>query len=175
MKGLNHRRFVLSVLAVAAVAASGQCPKPDQTPKWNPDKAKFMCSAPASSKEPATEEAATPTGDKKYCSAARDNLLKTCPAGDEGKACRSEAKAVFNSCYKSSKETVSDRPTPMSDNPTAATGKTDAATCMSIYAQAQQACATRRTQPVSPGQPVTPDTCLQDAIAAQNRCLANSH
>jgi len=31
-----------------------------------------MCSAPTSSKGPATEEAAAPTGDKKYCSAARD-------------------------------------------------------------------------------------------------------
>jgi len=168
MKGLNHRRLVLSVLAVAAVAASGQCPSPDQALKWNPDKAKFICSAPASAKGPATEEAAAPTGDKKYCSSARDNLVKTCPAGDEGKACRSEAKAVFNSCYKSSKETVS-------DHPTAVTGKTDSATCMSIYAQAQQACAARKPQAVSPGQPVVPDTCLQDAMTAQNRCLANSH
>ena len=171
MKGLNHRLhhcFVLFVLAVAAAAASGQCPKPDQTPKWNPDKAKFMCSAPASSKGPATEEAAAPTGDKKYCSSARDNLVKACPAGDEGKACRSEAKAVFNSCYKSSKETVS-------DHPTADTGKTDTATCMNIYTQAQKACAARKPQAVSPGQSMVPDTCMQDAIAAQNRCLANSH
>lgn len=76
MKGLNHRRFVLFVLAVAAVAASGQCPRRDQTPKWIPDKAKFVCSAPASSMGPATEEAAAPTGDKKYCSSARDNLVK---------------------------------------------------------------------------------------------------
>ena len=168
MKGLNHRCFVLSVLAVAAVAASGQCPKPDQAPKWNPDKAKFMCSVPAGSKGPATEEAAAPTGDKKYCGSARDNLVKACPAGDEGKVCRSEAKAVFNSCYKSSKETAS-------DHPAADTGKTDSATCMSIYTQAQQACVARRPQAVAPGQPVVPDTCLQDAIAAQNRCLANSH
>lgn len=160
-------RLLLSVLTATTVTMSAQCPRSEQVPKWNADRARFTCVAPVSSRGPATEEVVLPTGDKKYCSSVRENLLKTCPVADEGKACRNEAKQVFNSCYKTSKES-DDRQT------TATAGKTDSAACMTAFTQQQQACTARRLPPPVPGQRSVPDTCLQDAIAAQNRCLANS-
>jgi hypothetical protein len=163
----SNRFLSLTLLSAAAVTMSGQCSKPEQSPVWNQAKAQFMCVAPATSNQAASEEAALPTGDKKYCSSARDNLLKVCPSADEGKACRNEAKAVFNTCYKSSKESGAQQ--------TSTGPKTDSATCMTIFTQQQQACAARKMPAHSAGQMSAPDTCLQDAVAAQNKCLANSH
>jgi hypothetical protein len=45
---------------------------------------------------------------------------------------------------------------------------------MQTFSQQQQACQARKLPPAGPGQPYIPDTCLQDAIKAQNTCLANS-
>jgi hypothetical protein len=79
---------------------------------------------------------------------------------------------LFNACYKDSKA--------QSESQTGSAGttnqaaKTDPAVCMQTFAQQQQACQSRKLPPPAPGQPSAPDTCLQDAMTAQNRCLANS-
>jgi hypothetical protein len=44
---------------------------------------------------------------------------------------------------------------------------------MQTFNQQQQACQARKLPPPAPGQPYIPDTCLQDAIKAQDKCLAN--
>jgi hypothetical protein len=49
------------------------------------------------------DETVSPKGDKEFCSNARENLLKACPASNEGKSCKSKAKSIFNSCYKDAK------------------------------------------------------------------------
>lgn len=161
--------FVLSMLPGEAL---GQCAKTEMNPIWDKDKQQFRCVETARSDVSSYDDTIAPKGDKEFCSNARENLLKACPASNEGKTCKSKAKAIFNACYKDSKA--------QSESQTGSAGitnqaiKTDRAVCMQTFSQQQQACQSRRLPPPSPGQPSTPDTCLQDALAAQSKCLANS-
>jgi len=162
-----NNRFLLIVLT-SSVVASAQCTRPELTPRWNADKGQFTCVSMPDSKGTVSEQAVLPTGDKAYCSSARENLLKVCPSSTEGKACRSEAKAIFNGCYKAVRESPP-------DSGPGRTNKTDPAVCMNNFTQQQQACASRKVPASSPGPQSVSDTCLQDALAAQSRCLQNSH
>jgi hypothetical protein len=158
-------------LSLYGVGARCQCAKPEMSPVWDGNQQQFRCAAPADSKDKIRDDSVSPKGDKEFCSSARDNLLKACPSSDEGKACKSKAKSIFNSCYKDAK----------GQNQAGSSGsaipnsRTDSAVCAQTYIQQQQACQARKPPPVAPGQPYVPDTCLQDAQTAQNRCLANNH
>ena len=160
------------LLAVSAITSSalGQCAKPEMKPVWDVGTQQFRCVSPNGSQDVSKDETVSPKGDKEFCSKARENLLKACPVGGENKSCKEKAKTVFNACYKDSKAQTESR-SPSSTTPTT---KTDPAICMQAFNQQQQACNSRKLPPPVPGQPSTPDTCLQDAMAAQNRCLANS-
>ena len=161
--------FALSALSVGALA---QCARPEMKPIWDTDKQQFRCVATAGSEVSSHDETVSPKGDKAFCNNARENLLKACPASNDGKTCKSEAKSIFNACYKDSKA--------QSESQTGSAGttnqaaKTDPSVCMQTFRQQQQACQLRKAPPPSPGQTSAPDTCLQDAMTAQNRCLANS-
>jgi hypothetical protein len=163
---------VLFALSLLSGEALGQCAKTEMNPIWDKDKQQFRCVATAGSEVSSQDETVSPRGDKGFCTNARENLLQACPASNEGKTCESKAKAIFNACYKDSKA--------QSESPTGSPGttnqaiKTDRTICMQTFSQQQQACQSRRLPPPSPGQPSAPDTCLQDALAAQNKCLANS-
>ena len=163
---------VLSALTLLTVCASGQCAKPEMNVAWDTGKQQFRCVVPAGEQVAASDnDFVLPKGDKEFCSSARDNLLKACPSSDEGKACKSKAKSIFNSCYKDAKG-QNQAGSSGSANPGS---RNDPAVCMQAYIQQQQACQARKSPPVAPGQPYVPDTCLQDAQTAQNRCLATSH
>jgi hypothetical protein len=165
-------QVVTIMLAACSVGALAQCTKPEINPSWDASKGEFRCIDPAAEKGFGQDENVSPTGTKDFCSTVRENLLKVCPQSDEGKACRSKAKSIFNACYKDTKDKGPD--SPRSANTANPSSKTDASACMATFRQQQQACQSRKISPASPGQPSAPDTCLQDAIAAQNKCLANS-
>ena len=161
--------FALSMLSVGALA---QCARSEMKPIWDTDKQQFRCVANAGSEVSSHDETVSPKGDKVFCNNARENLLKACPASNEGKTCKSKAKSIFNACYKDSKAQSESQTGSASTTNQAA--KTDPAVCMQTFRQQQQACQLRKVPPPAPGQPSAPDTCLQDAMAAQNTCLANS-
>lgn len=161
--------FLLAVFSILSVSASGQCAKPDLKPVWDIAKQQFRCVDLSTTSRASSEESVLPIGDKTLCSAARENLIKVCPSPDEGKACKNKAKSIFNACYKDSKAEEGSRA--RSSSSTGLASKTDPSVCVQIFNQQQQACNARKTPPPAPGQPYVPDTCLQDAIAAQNKCL----
>jgi hypothetical protein len=156
------------LLAVSTIAASalGQCAKPEMKPVWDIGTQQFRCVAANGS----NDETVSLKGTKEFCSKARENLLKVCPVGGENKSCKERAKTIFNTCYKDSKAQGESQPT----SSTTLSTKTDPAVCAQIFAQQQQACNSRKLPPPTAGQPSAPDTCLHDAMAAQNKCLANS-
>ena len=164
---MKFRIFTLTFgFGALSVGAFAQCSNANQKPVWDAEKSQFRCTGPGAS---AKDESVQPAGDKEFCQSARDNLQAVCPPSNEGKACRNEAKSIYNACYKKAKS--ESQGTLGSAN---SAGKTDSNTCMTTFQQQQQACNSRKLQPPSPGQPNPPDTCLQDAIAAQSKCLANS-
>jgi hypothetical protein len=166
-------QVALFALTAVSVGALGQCTKPGLNPSWDAGKSQFKCIDPASVKGSATDEIVSPKGDKDHCNKVQENLLKVCPPSDEGKTCRDKAKSIYKACYKGSTDGREDRSgsTGTANQP----NKTDPSVCATIFNQQQQACQSRKLPPPSPGQPYVPDTCLQDAVAAQNKCLANSH
>jgi hypothetical protein len=139
---------------------------------WNSGEQQFSCVAPSGSAGNSHDETVSPKGNKKFCSTARENLIKACPASDEGKTCKNKAKSIFDACYKDFKAQSESQAE--SAGTTNQGAKTDPAVCMQTFRQQQQACQARKLPPPGPGQPYVPDTCLQDAIKAQNTCLANS-
>jgi hypothetical protein len=167
-------RILIAVLALTSnwVGASAQCKKPEISPIWDSSRSQFRCIDSAVVNRSDYDESVSPTGTKESCGVVRENLLKVCSPSDEGKTCRSKAKSIFNACYKGSKNGNEDHNG--STSTTSQTGRPDSSTCMTTYNQQQQACQARRQPPSSPGQPSAPDTCLQDAMAAENKCLANS-
>jgi hypothetical protein len=170
MKGQIY--VVLFALSTVSISAIGQCARHEMNPVWNSEKQQFKCVASPGSEGISRDDTVSPKGNKEFCSTARENLLKACPTSDEGKTCRSKAKTIFNTCYQDSKG--------QRDSQTGSAGttdqaaKTDRAICMQTFTQQQQACQSRKLPPPAPGQPSIPDTCLQDALTAQNKCLANS-
>jgi hypothetical protein len=167
---MKIQHLVLSfVLTTLSIACTGQCPKSGTKPIWDSNKSQFRCADPAATSESAQSDLVPPTGDKNSCKSIREDLQRACPSPDEGKTCKNAAKSIFESCYKSSETSSSGSAASSSSS-----SRTDAATCMTTYTQQQQACRTRVTPPRAPGQPYVPDTCLSDALAAQNKCLANA-
>jgi hypothetical protein len=161
-------QVLLLVLTTLPVVSTGQCPNPGVKAIWDSNKDQFRCIDPAARSESAQSDIVQPTGDKGYCKSIRENLQQVCPLSDEGKVCKNAAKSIFETCYKGSD--TSSRSTTPSSQP----NRTDASACMATYKQQQQACQSRPTPPRTPGQPYVPDTCLSDAMAAQNKCLANA-
>jgi len=161
-------QILLLVLTTLSVASAGQCPKSDMKPIWDSNKDRFRCTDPGAMTESAQSDMVAPAGDKNYCKSIRENLQKVCPPSDEGKVCKNAAKSIFDKCHKS--PDTNNRSTTTSSR----SNRTDAAACMAAFTQQQQACQSRTTPPRSPGQPYVPDTCLSDAVAAQNKCLANA-
>jgi hypothetical protein len=148
-----------------------QCSNPGLKPVWDTDRSQFRCADPNHPGASAKDESVQPTGNKEACASARQNLEAACPQSNDGKACRNQAKSIYNACYKRAKNDSDGQGLPGSAS---SASKTDSATCMTTFQQQQQACNARKLPPPSPGQPNPPDTCLQDALAAQNKCLANS-
>jgi hypothetical protein len=158
-------------LSMLSVVCFGQCTSSEMSPTWEADKQQFKCVASGGSGAASHDEIVSPKGDKAFCTNARENLMKACPDSN-GKACKNKAKSIFNDCYKASKaQSESQAGSATNANQTI---KTDPAVCMQTFTQQQQACQARRTPPPASGQPSAPDTCLQDGMTAQNKCLANS-
>ncbi|MCU1222531.1 MAG: hypothetical protein JWQ42_624 [Edaphobacter sp.] len=166
-------RLLLFAIIAIPIGASAQCARPELSPTWDAGQGQFRCIDPSAPQESASDEGVSPTGNKEFCSSARENLLKVCPASDEGKVCRTKAKSIFNACYKDSKSSGTEGHVGSSSNATQ-TNKTDASVCVNTFNQQQKACQSRRMPPPSPGQRPVADTCLQDALTAQSKCLANS-
>jgi hypothetical protein len=165
-----HLQVIPLLIATFSIVASGQCAKPGMSPIWDSAKAQFRCTNPSSTARTSQDDAVAPIGNKDFCTKARENLQKTCPTPDAGKSCRNTAKSIFEACYKGLKAS-SDRG--VTTDPAPQPRKTDPSACMSTFRDQQQVCQSRKTPPPAPGQPYVPDTCLSDAMAAQNKCLAN--
>jgi hypothetical protein len=165
-----HFKLLPLLITALSIVASGQCAKPGINPIWDPVKEQFRCIDPAVTTRSAQDEAVSPTGNKDFCKNARENLQKVCPTSDQGNTCRNTAKSVFEACYKSPK-TDSNRGGATNPSPAS---RVDSSACMATFRDQQQACQSRKTPPPSPGQPYVPDTCLADAMAAQNKCLAKA-
>jgi hypothetical protein len=86
---------VLFALSMLSAGALGQCARPEMNPIWDTDKQQFRCVATKDSEAPSHDETVSPKGDKVFCNNARENLLKACPASNEGKTCKSKAKSIF--------------------------------------------------------------------------------
>ena len=158
------------LITALAIAADGQCVKPGMSPTWDSLKEQFRCTDLSATTRSAQDDAVSPTGTKEFCKNARENLQKVCPTSDQGKSCRNTAKSIFEACYKTSNSN-SDR---SGTTNTPQSSRTDPSACMATFREQQQACQSRKTPPPSPGQPYVPDTCLSDAMAAQNKCLTNA-
>jgi hypothetical protein len=165
-----HFKLLPLLITALSIASSGQCVKPGISPTWDPVKEQFRCMDPAATTRSAQDEAVSPTGSKDFCKNVRENLQKVCPPLDQGNACRNSAKSIFEACYKSPK-TESNRGGATNTSPAS---RADPSACMATFREQQQACQSRKTPPPSPGQPSVPDTCLSDAMAAQNKCLAKA-
>jgi hypothetical protein len=163
-----HLQVLPLLITAVSIAAAGQCAKPGMSPIWDSAKEQFRCTDSSATTRSAQDDSVSPTGNKDFCKNVRENLQRVCPTSDEGKTCRNTAKSIFESCYKAS----SDRGG--TTNTSSQSSKTDPSVCMTTFTQQQQVCQSRKTQPRSPGQPYVPDTCLSDAMAAQNKCLANA-
>lgn len=167
---VHLQAFPLLITALS-IAAAGQCAKPGMSPIWDLAKGQFRCIDSSATTRSAQDDSVSPTGNKDFCKSARENLLRACPTSDEGKTCRNTAKSIFETCYKTT-NARSDRGGTTSTS--SQSSKTDPSVCMTTFTQQQQVCQSRKSQPRSPGQPYVPDTCLSDAMAAQNKCLANT-
>jgi hypothetical protein len=161
--------MMLLVFGALSISTLAQCSNTNLKPVWDGDKAQFRCVNANNPSATVKDDAVQPVGDKAYCMSARDNLQAACPVSNEGKACRNEAKSFFNTCKRTKSDTAG-----TSAN-TRGTSKADASACMTTFQQQQQACASHQSSPAAPGQITPSNTCLQDAIAAQSKCLANSH
>lgn len=157
-------------LLLFGIGARCQCTNPDTRPVWDSNQQQFRCTA-TDSKDKVLDDAVSPRGDKEFCTNSRDNLLQACPASDGGKTCRTKAKTIYNDCYKDSKAQKKGQAGPVS---TSNQGTTDRVVCMQTFTRQQQACNSRKIPPTAPGQPYVPDTCLQDAVKAQDTCLAHA-
>jgi hypothetical protein len=155
------------VLTTLSVACTGQCPKAGTKPIWDSNKDQFRCADAAATGESAQSAIVPPTGDKEYCKGIREDLQRACPSPDEGKTCKNAAKSIFEACYKGSESSSGSASSSSRASQTSAS-------CMATYTQQQQVCKTRVTPQRAPGQPYVPDTCMSDAMAAQNKCLANA-
>ena len=168
---MNFRLSLIPILFSAlSIGVSAQCSSSDLKPIWDSAKSQFRCVDPKHPDVAVKDDSVQPTGDKEFCGSIRDKLQAMCPEANEGKACRSQAKSIYNACTKREKSDTAG-----SSGAASPAGKTDAATCMSTFQQQQQACAARRLPPPAPGAPNPPDTCLQDAMAAERACLAKSN
>jgi hypothetical protein len=164
-----YNEVVIYMLTALSISAFGQC-KPEMKPVWDAGSSQFRCINNAAEKGPAEDENVSPTGSKDFCKTVRDSLLKVCPPSEDGKTCRSKAKSTFNECYKGGQAVRSnDQVLPSTANQKS---NADAESCMAAFNQQQRVCQSRRMPPPSPGQPPTPDTCLQDALTARTKCLA---
>jgi len=155
--------LAFATISICTVSPA-QCAKPDNQVSWDTSKEQFRCVGLPPARASVTMD--QPSGDKTYCKGIRSDLQKVCPAGNDQKVCKDSAKAIFDACYKSSE--TSNRSSPGS---AASTNRNDPASCMATYQQQQQACQARATPNRAPGQPYVPDTCLSDALTAQNKCL----
>jgi hypothetical protein len=160
-----HHLILSLVFTTLSVACTAQCPKAGTKPTWDSNKEQFRCTDATATSESAQSELVPPKGDKNSCKSVREDLQRACPSGDEGKACKNSAKSIFEACYKGDEN---------NSKASSSSSRTDSATCMATYQQQQQACHARVTPPRGAGQPSVPDTCLSDAMAAQNKCLANA-
>ena len=159
MKSFNE--FVFIVLTTSSISALGQCANSEMKPVWDAANGQFRCSNPAAPERSSQDEEVSPSGNRDFCTTVRENLLKVCPTSDNGKSCRSKAKSIFKACYKDPKGDRADQ-----------TSSTSASACMATFSQRQKECQSRKLPSPSPGQPPVPDTCLQDALTEQTKCLA---
>jgi hypothetical protein len=170
-------RFRICILALVLGALPAgvlaQCSNSNLKAVWDTGRSQFRCTDTSHPGDNAKDESVQPVGDKEFCTSARENLQAACPQGNDGKACRSQAKSIYNACYKKAKSESESQSSGLGNSNPAS--RTDASSCMTIFQQRQQACNSRRMPPPSPGQMTPPDTCMQDAMAAQRECLANSH
>jgi hypothetical protein len=164
-----YNEVVIYMLTAFSMSALGQCTKPDMKPVWDAGSSQFRCINTAAEQGPTGGESVSPTGSKDFCKAVRDNLLKVCPLSEDGKICRSKAKSTFNTCYKGGHADRSNDE--MLPSPGNQMSKADTESCMAAFNLQQRICQSRRMPP-SPGQPPVPDTCLQDALTARTKCLA---
>jgi hypothetical protein len=93
---------LLCVLATFSLACTAQCPKAGTKPTWDSNKEQFRCTDATATSESAQSELVPPKGDKNSCKSIREDLQRSCPSGDEGKACKNSAKSIFEACYKGS-------------------------------------------------------------------------
>jgi hypothetical protein len=165
-----YNEVVTFMLTAVSISALGQCKKPEMKPVWDAGSSQFKCINMAVDKGLAGGESVSPTGSKDFCKTVRDRLLNVCPPSEEGKTCRSKAKSTFNTCYKGGNADRSNDE--MSSGSGNQMSNAHSESCMTAFDEQQKVCQSRRMPPASPGKAPVPDTCLQDALTARTKCLA---
>jgi hypothetical protein len=95
--------ILLLILSALSVSMWAQCSNPGLKPVWDTDRSQFRCADPNHPGASAKDESVQPTGNKEACASARQNLEAACPQSNDGKACRNQAKSIYNACYKRAK------------------------------------------------------------------------
>lgn len=164
----------LAVLAVSGIAAA-QCAKPEMLVEWDSVKGGFTCrsggggSSSLPNTEPSKDPVFTSPEDRRnFCLVAHANLLKVCPRGAPGRACRKKADSLFARCIGDDPEAtgeVSDTGFPLRMN---------AKSCETDFRIQLKACRKKKQKIRSPGDEPVADTCEADARTARDDCLAQS-
>ena len=165
-------RFILLLFAtLASVPVHAQCAK-DRVLTWDDKAHDFMCEAKGAGALPIdhSKPGTTFESDKNkrdFCEQRLTNLLHGCPTGLIGADCRRRAVALNAECVRGVSADVK-------SGPNAPLRKTDARVCRANFAVMAKACQQQKKAIAAHSEPRSTNTCLADAIADRDDCLALS-
>jgi len=172
--------FALATLLSAQSPNAANLCKPEMMVQWDGSKHQFVCAKIDGSEGESFPIDHTIPGttfqsdkDKKdFCGEVLSNLLRACPLGAQGTICKQRAEAIYSRCLGAAGGGSAGSNSGGPGNDTAV--QTDANDCRKAFEAQANACRRRKRPVPSPGQPPAPDTCLADAIATRDNCLAAS-
>jgi hypothetical protein len=172
-------RILLVVCATLVLAAvtTAQCAKPEMLVQWDDSKHDFVCVSgggngterfPIDHSFPGkTFESDQDQND--FCAHVFATEVKNCKPGANGALCRKQARANKGICGGKA-----GAPSGSTTDPPTAQPKPTAASCKKTFSAQVKFCKDHKPAISSPGEPPHPNTCLADAVAARDACLANS-
>jgi hypothetical protein len=169
----------MSVFASLAmsVIASAQCPKAEMLVEWDNNKHDFVCKASGGGDSLPIDHSfpgktfQSEASQKEFCDVVLANELKACASGAPGASCRKRANANSARCMNKggdgSSGKVGSAAPDLQPKPTVAS-------CKKTFNEQVKACKNRSHPVPAAGEPPTQDTCLADATAARDACLATA-
>jgi hypothetical protein len=173
--------FWLPIFALLLpVTAAAQCAKPEMLTVWDDNSHDFKCTMPGGGSEYPVDMSKPGTtfqssADlKEGCDAFLVNMLKQCPSGTSGAACRQRADVIHSQCLGRAGGSAGGSNGAASSGASTPTSKTSIMICQMAYRQETQACARRRQEASLAGRPPAPDTCFSDAASRRDKCLKSA-